>query len=197
MIVQPYMEDYQVTYLPGTVEIRILGKKRSKQLILMGSYLIYWLFVLAIFVFFFLILRGVAFREGGITYLTILQYLFFPLALLVWGAFGLIAVREILWQIGGMETMEVDAGSLRIRRTIFGIGRTREFVRGKIENITVIPAKIITLPFVKFMESPFKVEFLGPAKIDFEDRAPEYVGLGLDEEQAKKIAVILKQRLVL
>lgn len=196
MIAQPIGDDYHISFLLGTVEITIPGKRNGKQLILFVSYLIYALIFGALFTAILTAMVGSVLREGKVDgWYVLLIPLFIGLIGLVWRAFWVVYL--FLWQLGGMETISVQSNSLRIQKTIFGIGRTKEYHRDQIEEISCASPPKLLLAFTNLPSTQFEVERAGPLYARYGKSKRQSFGLGLGLPQAEKIAEVLKQRLAL
>jgi hypothetical protein len=60
--------------------------------------------------------------------------------LVAWTAAGVAVARALLWMVFGRERVEAGGGRLRIRRSILGLGRTREFPGSDIRDLRVATA---------------------------------------------------------
>lgn len=196
MISQPFEDDYQISYLLGTIEIIVPGKRNGKQLVLLGSYLIY---ALVFGVLFFAILATMVSKALQAGKFDGWYILLIPLAIgligLAWR--GSWVAYLFLWQLGGVEKIAVQSNSLRIQKTIFGIGRTKEYQRDLIKAVSCAPQSKLLLAFTNLPSTQFEVERTGPLYVGYGESKRQSFGLGLDLPQAEKIATILKQRLVL
>lgn len=194
MIAQPYVEDYQVSYLLGTVEIKIPGKKKPKQLVLLGLYLLYSLMIIPFFLSFLAAILINVFHDGKLSGWSLLLIpLIIGLMILSWK--GIVAGYFFLWQLGGVEIIQVLPGVIKIRKSIFGIGRTQEYGREQIKALSLAAPSTISLAFTKFRFTQFELVSSGPIYMQYGERKRAFFGYGLDMNQAEKIAAILKQRL--
>jgi hypothetical protein len=65
--------------------------------------------------------------------------LFMLVWLTMWTLGGCWAIFMFLWTLAGRDVLEVDAMSVKLRREIFGIGRTREYLGEAFRNLRVSP----------------------------------------------------------
>ena len=196
MVAPPFAEDYQISYLLGTVEITIPGKRNGKQLLILGLFVIYSLIFSTLFAAILITMASKALHEGKIEgwYLLLL-----PLAIGLIGTIwrGFTAGYLFLWQFGGVEKIEVLPSALRIQKAIFGVCRTRDYPREQINTVSLATPQKTLLAFTNLPSTQFTVERTGPLYIQYGKTKRDFFGLGLDLQQAEKIVVILKQRLLL
>lgn len=197
MIAQQYVEDFQVTYLPGTVEIRVRKRPNVKQLIQLGLWLVCW------FIVFVLILgMDYAFVQGifsGKNLEVVFLLLFIPLTIgmIGMGFYGYVGGSVFLRRIAGKEIITADSRMLRIRKTVFGLSRTREYPREQIKAIAMAAPENFPLAISRFNQWRYEVETTGPLYVQYGESKRDFFGFGLDLSQADKIATILKRRLKL
>jgi len=187
-------ENFEVQYLMGVVKIATPGQKNPKQMWLLGAWLLYWLLFLAI-----LLILGsqavYAYKTRGVNIFSILLGFAVFFGLITWGMRGVAAAYVLFWQIAGLETLEISHNTLKITKTIFGIGRTKEYERNKITSVNLSKAIILPFAFTKFKSTSFDVAITGSILVKLDGRKTEYLGLGLESKQAEKIIAIIQKQL--
>jgi hypothetical protein len=181
----------------GSTKITIPGQKKANELILLGSWLLFWLLVLALILMIFYQMVSGAYQEGNFLAFCILIPLML-LSILSWGVHGILGIYLFFWQIAGLETIEASRTALKIRRTIFGIGRTKEYERDKIISISLGGPDMMPFAFLKFKSTQFQLPITGPVIVNVKIRdreVAEHLGLGLRQDQAERVIALLRQRL--
>jgi hypothetical protein len=56
-----------------------------------------------------------------------------------WTISGLLSAKLLFWQLGGVEYIQIDVHAIRIRRAIFGRGRSRQFLAEHVKDLRVSP----------------------------------------------------------
>ncbi len=182
----------------GIVRISTPGQKNAKQLSFLGAWLLFWLLVLALLVMIGYQVTIGAYQKGTFDFSSICLLLPLTLGAFVWGMGGVFAANVFLWQIGGLETIEASHNVLRIRWSIFGIGRTRVYELDKIKSIKLGTEMTMPFAFLKFKSARFEVPMYGPILVGVRGKKTEYtdrLGLGLSPEEAEKVVRILQQQL--
>ena len=119
-------DKFEIQFLMGVAKVSIPGQRNSKQMLLLSFWLIYWLLIL---VFILFIGNQVinAFRAGQTNIFIFIMGFAAFFGTLTWGMRGMFAIYVLLWQIAGLETLEISHDTLKLRKTIFGVGKTKEF----------------------------------------------------------------------
>lgn len=188
-------ENFEIEYLLGVARISTPGRKNPRQMLLLGFWLVYWLLVLIFFLFAGHLMVGVFQAGKGNTALLIFSVFAGFAVPLFWGIHGSIAAYVLFWQIAGLETLEIGHNSLKVRKTIFGIGKTREYKRDKIVSVELSSVITRHLAFTKFEFTSFNVAVTGPVLVRLEGRKGEYLGLGLEPQEAEKIVAVIQKQL--
>lgn len=191
-------ENLKVDYLPEMVQIHISGKKNIQQLSSLWAWL---LFALVVWGFMFMIgyqvFSGIS-RERTFNPLALCMIPTLIMAILVWGIQIAFGVYVIFWQRAGLEILEVSHAKLKIKRTIFGIGRTWEYTRDRITSIQLRGEAMMPFAFLKSKSAMILVPIAGQVAIGFRAKEKEYfdqLGLGLTQAQAEKVVGILRKQL--
>lgn len=191
-------ENLKVDYLSGIVRISILGKKNIQQLSTLWAWL---LFALLVWGFMFMIgyqvFTGIA-RERTFNPFALCMIPALIMAILVWGLQIAFGVYVIFWQRAGLEILEVSHAKLKIKRTIFGIGRTWEYTRDRITSIQLRGEAMMPFAFLKSKSAMILVPIAGQVGIGIIVKEKEYfdqLGLGLTQAQAEKVIGILRTQL--
>lgn len=163
-------------------------------MLLLGFWLIYWLLILALILFFGGQIIG-AFQAGKTDIFIFIMGFAVFFGILMWGVRGIFAAYVLFWQIAGLEILEISHNNLKVRKTIFGIGKTKQFEKDRIKSITVGNAIILPFAFTKFKSTSFDVAITGQILINSEGRKTEYLGLGLESQEAEKIINLLQKQL--
>ena len=182
----------------GIVRISTPGRKNTKQLFLLGTWVLFCLALLMwMLVIGYQVTIGVD-EKGAFDFSSICMLLPLTLAMLVFGMWGVFAAYLFLWQFGGLETIEASSDILRIRKSIFGIGRTRTYESDKIKSIRLGTESTLPIAFLRFKFAQFEVPASGPILVGIKGRKMEYtdyLGLGLKLEEAENVVRILQQQL--
>jgi hypothetical protein len=129
-------ENLEIQYLMGVVNISISGKNNDKQKFLLGSWLLFWALVLLFpLTIAYQVISGNFQREGIPNSSLVILGVVSMLGIFFWGMRGVLAAYVLFLKIAGLETLEISRNGLKIRKSIFGIGKTKEY---KKENITSI-----------------------------------------------------------
>jgi hypothetical protein len=103
------------------------------------------------------------------------------------------AIVILLWLLFGVEVIRVDNASIKTRRQVFGLGRTREYDGDHIRQLRAAPIVYATTGY----RNSFTWEYLGLAggQIAFDYGAKTVrFGSGLDEAEAHMIVDAITQR---
>jgi hypothetical protein len=97
------------------------------------------------------------------------------------------ALLTFLWTVAGRDVLEVDATSVRLRKEIFGIGRTREVPGKAFKHLRVMPFPALTngRRSVSWM-------FEGPLTFDYGAKTVRLGGI--DEAEARQIVQRIGER---
>ena len=187
-------DNFEIQYLVGVVKITIPGQKNSKQMLLLGAWLIYWLFIFAI-----ILIMGwfvvSAFQSGESNFFLIILSAAIFFATLTWGMRGLAAAYVLFWQIAGVDTIEISDTIVRIRKKILGVSRIKVYERDKITSIKLGGPIIVPFAFTKFKFTSFDVAVTGRIIVTSKAKKREYLGLGLEFNQAEKVVAVIEKYL--
>ena len=187
-------ENFEIQYLMGVAKISTPGQRNPKQMWQLGFWLIYWLLFMILILFIDSQVIG-AFQAGKINFFIILMGFAGFFAIFTWGFRGVAAAYVLFWQIAGLETLEISQNTLKVTKTIFGIGKTKEYERDKITSIKLGKAIIMPFAFTKFKSTSFDVSITGSILVNTEGKKTEYLGLGLEPKQAEKIVAVIQKQL--
>jgi hypothetical protein len=191
-------ENSKIEYSMGLVRISIPSQKNPQQLFLRGVWLLFWLLVLTLLVM--IDYQGItdAYEKGTFDFSSICMLLLWALGALGWGLWGSFTANIFLWQLGGLETIEASHNVLRIRRSVFGIGRTKVYEPYQITSIKLGTNTTLPIAFLKFESASFDVPAYGSILVGLKGNRMEFtdrLGLGLRPEEAEKVVKILQQQL--
>jgi hypothetical protein len=103
------------------------------------------------------------------------------------------AIVILLWLLFGVEVIRVDSASIKIRRQIFGLGRTREYNGDHIRRLRAAPIVYATTGY----RNSFTWEYLGLSggqiAFDYGAKTVRFGG-GIDEAEACMIVDTIVQR---
>ena|SRR5690349_12111101 len=188
-------ESFETDYANGIFRIRIPGQKRTKLLFLLGAWLLFWLLVLTCMLAISYGASKAIFQEGRINFFPMILLIPLTLGMLVWVFQGVVATYTFFWEIAGKDIIVIGKNILTIQKTIFGIGRRREYERDRIINITLTGAITFPFAFLRFKFAQFEVPITGQISVSLKGVKTEYLGLGLEQEQAEKIIAIIQKQL--
>jgi hypothetical protein len=192
-------ENSKIEHSMGMVRISTPGRKNTKQLFLLGTWILFCLLLLAwMLAIGYQVTLGADKKE---TFDVSLICFLLPLilAMLVFMMWGVFAAYLFLWQFGGLETIEVSHNLLRIRKSVFGIGRTRIYETDRIKSIRLGTEAKLPIAFLRFKFAQFEVPASGQILVDIKGKKmdyTDYLGLGLKLDEAEKVVKILQQQLV-
>jgi hypothetical protein len=102
-------------------------------------------------------------------------------------------IAVLLWLLFGVEVIKVDYANIKIRRQIFGLGRTRDYGGDHIRRLRAAPIVYATTGY----RSSFTWEYLGLSggqiAFDYGAKTARF-GSGLDEAEARMIVDAITQR---
>ncbi len=191
-------ENSKIEYAMGLVRINIPSQKNPRQLFLRGVELLFWLLVLTLLVM--IDYQGItdAYEKGTFDFSSIGMLLLLALGALGWGLWGSFTANIFLWQLGGLESIEASQHLLRIRRSVFGIGRAKVYEPNQITSIKLGTNMTLPIAFLKFTSASFDVPAYGSILVGLKGNRMEFterLGLGLGPEEAEKVVKILQQQL--
>jgi hypothetical protein len=100
-----------------------------------------------------------------------------------------------LWQLTGKETIEVDATSIKLRKSIVGVGKTREYFVNDVHDFQVMLCRPDKLPFRWFSRDILNLfySFTGKATFNYQGREIRFAGF-VDWAEATQIIEIFQKR---
>jgi hypothetical protein len=188
-------DDYKMEYRSGTAYIELAGRRNPKELALMAGWLVFWLVVFAVIFAILLNFLMSDLQDGQFEFSSLPISIFLVFGLIFWASRGIPAWRAFLWQIGGLERLEISRDLLKIRKTVFGIGTAREYRRDQIKSVSVVQPAAAPLEFLKIQSKPFEVPVTGPIEVQLLDRKPEFIGFGLKEATAETLRAAIQKQL--
>ena len=191
------IDDHKMEYRSGIAYIQIPGRRNPKELTWIGGWLVFWLVIFAVIFAILLNFLMSDFQDGGLALSSLPIALFLVFGMVFWGSRGIHAARAFLWQIAGLETLEISRDLLKIRKTIFGIGAAREYRKDQIKSVSVVQPATAPLEFLKIQSKQFEVPVTGPIEVRILDRKPEFLGFGLQEGTAEKLRGVIQKQLFL
>jgi hypothetical protein len=125
----------QVSEHAGGVRVTI---PRKRSIVRLLAIVVIWLPVFAVVVVLPLtgILSETFEAPGFLAVLPAALYIAFGAVVFFWIAYA------ILWALVGCEFVDADATSLRVRREVFGMGRTRRFDARHVRNLRYLPVPV-------------------------------------------------------
>lgn len=117
--------------------------------------------------------------------------LFLFVWLVMWTAFGGLALKSLLWMLCGRERVVLRPDALLVRRELFGIARAREYEIGSISNLRVSPATFNPWDG----RSSWKPGGMCAGVIAFDYGARTFrFAEGIDEAEGHDIVALMRQR---
>ncbi len=108
------------------------------------------------------------------------------------------AAYLLLWQIGGVERIEASPSFLKIKKSLFGIGRTRMYASEEITVINLGKEQLFEIPFGRYKFMQVEVPETGPIIFGVKGKKhgiSNYLGMGLKPQEAEKIVGILREQI--
>lgn len=108
-----------------------------------------------------------------------------------WTVGGFFAIRSFLWQLTGVENIEVDSGSITLQRLIFNFGRPKTYLAEHIKDLRTVSNNNYPFGWSRGMN------FWGlmDGSIAFDYGAKTFrCGSGADEAEAKDIIKAIQER---
>jgi hypothetical protein len=187
---------YQVENLGMSTQITIPAKKNWFTLIFMSVWLTGWLFG-ELFALGILItsVGGLLGRSFGLRVFEFFEFfmamggafvgIFVLIWLVTWTVGGYSALRTFLWQLAGKEVIEASHDGMRLSRSIFGLGRVKEYEANEIADVRLLGSDGRT----------GKKNIAGPNQLafDYGFGTVEFGG-GLTPEEAKEILEEITKR---
>jgi len=142
-------------------------------------------------------LGGYRFIAELITYLanSIPDVLTTPVVVAVWTILTVFVVYDLLWEIEGREIICIDGKTLTIKRSLWGLGRTRRFSLNEIRHLRFYPWKEWPLMAGRHLfwrqlgsRRPWK-----SLAFDYGSRTYHF-GIDLDEQEAKGLLNAIVER---
>lgn len=103
-----------------------------------------------------------------------------------WTLGGGFALYAFFWQLAGKEMIEVSYDSIKIRRAIFGYGKTKEYMAAHIKDLRISPAALGSNMLGWSLASSFWGISGGLFAFDYGAKTFRF-GIGVDEAEAKQI----------
>jgi len=111
--------------------------------------------------------------------------------LAIWTIGGGVAFYVFFWQIAGHERVLLTPSSLSIKREVFGVGRTREYLLTHLRNLRVSPPNFNPFDF----RAGLQFWGIGGGPITFDHGAATIrFGAGLEESEARSVVEQLRSR---
>lgn len=186
-VIQPPSRRYQSTNRSGNLEITIPSTKRWFMIAFLAFWLIGWAFGE--------ITAGIMLVGGLITLLTqngtdLSAFSFVGLFMLVWFTLwtigGITAIYTLFWSLAGKEVIQVNLQGITIRKQIFGMGRSKEYLADYIKDLRISPP-----PHNRYRRRGF-VFASGIIGFDYGAKTFRF-GNGVDEAEAKLILAEIKR----
>ena len=109
----------------------------------------------------------------------------------VWTVGGLLAIYAFLWQAIGKEMAAVQGQVLITRRDIGGFGFNKVYDLSRVEHLRVEPSGFNPLD----ISAALQLWGIGGGMITFDYGAKTHrFGVGLDEDEAKRVVAAIKKR---
>ena len=150
------------------------------------------------FAIIFIIFWSVGWLFGEVSVLTILlnddsplgAKSFFIVWLIFWTIGGLTALSTILWQLFGKEIIRIERNILHLEKSVFGIGRQKEYNIKDIKNLAINPVGDMNVWGRKNYFSFFGNKN-GKLKFDYGMKTIKFAN-DIDEAEARKLLDLFK-----
>jgi hypothetical protein len=116
------------------------------------------------------------------------RHVFSLIWMIAWTGSGLWVLFLFLWTVAGHDVLEVSAMSVKLRKEIFGIGRTREYEGVAFRELRVMPFDVSLWARQRRTEWYFE----GPLTFDYGSKTFRFGGV--DEAEAKQIVQRIGER---
>jgi hypothetical protein len=116
--------------------------------------------------------------------------LFMLVLLAVWTVVGAFGFYVLSWQFAGREVIELSDQSLKVRREVMGIGRTKEYMAEYAKDLRVSP-----IGYVRGWSMQMRKWGIGGGRIAFDYGAKTFrFGDEIDEAEGKQVLAAIQQR---
>ncbi len=110
-----------------------------------------------------------------------------------WTVGGAFAIYTFLWTLVGKEITEINSDGIKIQRSIFGLGRKREYLAGYIKDIRIAPTAFDSNIFGRNRGNNIMRIPEGLLAFDYGAQTFRF-GSGVDEAEAKQIFEKIRAR---
>ena len=108
-----------------------------------------------------------------------------------WTLGGTFVLYALFWQLTGKEVIEVSRLSIRVRRQVLGLGRTKEYLGEYVRGLRISPAQGDGFGWSRTL----RFWGLSGGLIAFDYGAGTFrLGIGIDEAEARQILAAIGQR---
>lgn len=118
---------------------------------------------------------------------------FFLIWITFWVIGGLTVFLLILWNLFGREIITINSTSIEVKRSLFGIGRKKQYDIKHVENFR----------FNEIPDNMFSIKYTlafwgldeGKVKFDYGMKSPSF-GLGLEDAESNYIVKLMKEKAI-
>jgi hypothetical protein len=134
-------------------------------------------------------------QNGTLNLIAIFFSLLFLIGFFISMLNGVLLVYLFIWQLTGIENLEIRNGILKSQKTMLGKKQVKEYKREQIADILL--GEVTTVPRSLFTQISwmFSGKLMGQIIIRLSDGKIDYLGLGLFREQAVELLEIIRESL--
>jgi hypothetical protein len=188
--------NFEIEHLNDAVKIRLFPNKMSGgHLVSSGISFLFLTLFLVLSPALSLKFAMEIYQNGALNLTAIFFSLLFLAGFLILALNGVLLVYLFIWQLTGIENLEIQNSILKSQKTMFGKEQVKEYKREQITDIllgevTTVPHSLLTQ--ISWMLSG---KLMGQIIIRLSDGKTDYLGLGLFREQAVELIEIIRESL--
>ena len=189
--------NFEIEHLTNAVKIRLFPCRMSRGYLFSSgiSFLLLALFLVLFPTLTLKIATGI-YQNGALNLTAIFFSLLFVAGFLISVLNGVLLVYLFIWQLTGIENLEIQNGILKSKKIMFGKEQVKEYKREQIIDISL--GELTTVPRSLFTQISwmFSGKLMGQIIIRLSNGQTDYLGLGLFHEQAAELIEVIKESLL-
>ena len=180
-LTQSNLVRHRAEFLGEQLILHIPSRQSSAQV----PYLLIWLIVC---------LFGCLTAVSTLNRVSLGRHLFMLAWVIFWMTSGLFAITTLLWLLFGEEVIVLSDEQLSIKRQIFGVGKTKSFDTGRINDFRVLshPAAPTVCNSHRGNQIPLLWKMTGPMTFAYDTQTYRF-GDGVDKAEAQQIVTEIQK----
>ena len=188
--------NFEIEHLTNAVKIRLFPNRMSGgHLVSSGVSFLFLALLLVLFPALILKFATGIYQNGALNFTAIFFSLLLLAGFLISLLNGVLLVYLFIWQLTGIENLEIRNGILKSQKIMLGKEQVKEYKRDQIADISL--GEVTTVPRSLFTQISwmFSGKLMGQIIISLSDGKNDYLALGLFREQAVELIEIIRESL--